>query len=462
MNKKDNLNKPSIDDYKQLGPPFKIFSEPNQLYQRFVNRYCQSKSKMLNCPSKDQAFKLANSFWDKSKKDSQFVEQYVASPPTLFFQKPKGTQQTINSFFSKSHDNMMKKSNVSLNPVNPFNVQEEIKNEELSKPNIRKSEEISGEKLQPQLKKMKLIPNIYNIKAITEYIFKWKKDLEPEIKMEIEKSLTNEIVLNESMYISITKYIEQKKIADELSTFNKETETQKQIQKLESELKDYSLCLLQVKGLKDKMKANIEQDTFANIIERNSLKYLEEELSQLKTQQCMHMVRISSSIALILPSLTKKISNIRYYKKASLTPEIYKSSLKFLCFNLNSSWDFANKLLNLIILEEGNIYPLDPEGCLHIINLFKDSDFIVTNLQTLYDFIFQGDKAVARSKTSKLEAFGTILIKIFPLMSFHYLNETYLIDVTKFSDGNKEVLGILLEILEYACNDLGKICFILH
>jgi len=74
----------------------------------------------------------------------------------------------------------------------------------------------------------------------------------------------------------------------------------------------------------------------------------------------------------------------------------------------------------------------------------------------------KGMKLSLGSKTSKLEAFGTILIKIFPLMSFHYLNETYLIDVTKFSDGNKEVLGILLEILEYASNDLGKICFILH
>ena len=45
MNKEDNLTKTSIsiDNYKQFGPPYKIFSEPNQLYLHFVNRYCQWK-----------------------------------------------------------------------------------------------------------------------------------------------------------------------------------------------------------------------------------------------------------------------------------------------------------------------------------------------------------------------------------------------------------------------------------
>jgi len=149
---KNSHNQGSKEGYKQSGPPFIIYSEPKQPYNHFVNRFCQSKSKMMNCYSKDEAIKLANSFWDQKKKNQEFIEQYIASPPSLLFPKPKGTQKTLNSFFvnlANTCDNKGLEAQISL-----YQPQEERKNEEIPK-NKRHYEEISGEREESHLKKNK-------------------------------------------------------------------------------------------------------------------------------------------------------------------------------------------------------------------------------------------------------------------------------------------------------------------
>ena len=79
-------------------------------------------------------------------------------------------------------------------------------------------------------------------------------------------------------------------------------------------------------------------------------------------------------------NLIERVSNFRYYKKSILAPEISDSVLQFCCFNLKSDWNFAQKFVNIVILEEGNIYPLEEGHIKEIIDLFKDEDIFAIKI----------------------------------------------------------------------------------
>jgi hypothetical protein len=41
-------------------PAMEIYKKPSNDYQKFVNRFCQSKTKIENCATKEDALKKAN------------------------------------------------------------------------------------------------------------------------------------------------------------------------------------------------------------------------------------------------------------------------------------------------------------------------------------------------------------------------------------------------------------------
>lgn len=116
----------------------------------------------------------------------------------------------------------------------------------------------------------------------------------------------------------------------------------------------------------------------------------------------------------------------------------------------------------LLINEDSNIYPLELSDLSNILNLFKDKDLLAMKLDTLYSLLFSQDKETnLRAKGSKMQALKTIIVKIFPIMTFRIQNTSYLLDVTKMQENNDMMLNLLLEILEVTDSDIKKSKFLL-
>jgi len=106
------------------------------------------------------------------------------------------------------------------------------------------------------------------------------------------------------------------------------------------------------------------------------------------------------------------------------------------------------KLLNKVISEDGNVYPLNYQNCIDIVNIFKERDISLIKLSSLFSFIFpQNAQEHHRSRKGNLDAMNTIVLKLFPIMSLSYNGEIYILDVTKMNIDNNLVLEFLLDIL---------------
>jgi len=435
-------------------PSFVIYQEPTMLYQKFMNRVCQSKTKMTPGISKELAISIANNLWEKQKDYKAKVEEYVQSLPTNPIKKDM-TQKSLNLFFSKKN---MKDENLQ-------NINEDASMNQISEKKRKHSalDPIDQPKETNSLKKNKLSAHHYNLTQIVDFLFQKKMDITPDIKADIQKDLLNDVGLNENMYISLTEYIKLKNDYDKLSTFTKkENETSKNIEKLENALNDYSQSLLDLRLIKLSLKDHLTNSELSHLANRNLLQEYEQNIADNKVQNSQQMIIISSLISIILPTLEKRIRNARYYKKSSLAPEIYDSPLQFLCFNLDKSWDFSQKLMSLLINEDSNIYPLELSDLSNILNLFKDKDLLAMKLDTLYSLLFSQDKETnLRAKGSKMQALKTIIVKIFPIMTFRIQNTSYLLDVTKMQENNDMMLNLLVEILEVTDSDIKKSKFLL-
>jgi hypothetical protein len=103
--------------------------------------------------------------------------------------------------------------------------------------------------------------------------------------------------------------------------------------------------------------------------------------------------------------------------------------------------------VTLILIEDGEIYPLKEENCKTIIDLFKDPLIQILKLSTIYDLLF-GIQPSSKSKTSTMQALNTIMLKIFPIMSFKIRSDTFIIDICKFQDDNTDLLDLFCQILD--------------
>lgn len=302
-------------------PSFVIYQEPTMLYQKFMNRVCQSKTKMTPGISKELAISIANNLWEKQKDYKAKVEEYVQSLPTNPIKKDM-TQKSLNLFFSKKN---MKDENLQ-------NINEDASMNQISEKKRKHSalDPIDQPKETNSLKKNKLSAHHYNLTQIVDFLFQKKMDITPDIKADIQKDLLNDVGLNENMYISLTEYIKLKNDYDKLSTFTKkENETSKNIEKLENALNDYSQSLLDLRLIKLSLKDHLTNSELSHLANRNLLQEYEQNIADNKVQNSQQMIIISSLISIILPTLEKRIRNARYYKKSSLAPEIYDSPLNF-------------------------------------------------------------------------------------------------------------------------------------
>ena len=442
-------NNLSMKDTVPTIPPSIIYPKPTTPYHSFINRVCQSKSKMMKCTSKEEAIALGNKLWETYKKDNDYISEYNNSNCTYPVLKKKDGQQNLKAFFKKPQC-QLSKENENIRVISddlPLNITADNEKKVFK----RKTSEITNHPSNDtiELKKSKKSQHLYNLDLIVEYIFAQDKTVAQEIKSEIKQDLSNEILSHENMYMSLTSYINQKQEYDKLSTFSiKENTTLKQINKLEEELQQYGKSLKSIRDIRMKMREYINDISLSRLRNSDQLREFELICTELKGNNLIHMVTISSLVSLISPVLSKRISNAKYYKKASLAPAIYTSPLKFLCFNISEDWSFAQKLLNIIILEDGRVYPLEISDCINIISLFKDTSSVVIKLSTIFDFVFPNDDSKYGAKKSKIESLNMILLKIFPLMSVKVRGETYLLDVAKMTEDNELMLDCIYELLE--------------
>ena len=427
-------------------PPMIIYKKPTQQYHHFINRYCQSKSKMIKCSSKEDALIKANQFWEQHKSNSEFINNYVSSTLTYPVQEDK-SQKNITSFFSKKEKSQLEPmeevSGLLVNSLPDLNSP--------LNPKIRKQDELSEPKIMDHgsSKKFKKASNFYDLEKIIDYFFKDDLSITVDIKEELIKDMKVDINIHENMYISLTKYIELKEQYTQLSEFiKKKNETYENFQKLDNSLNTYANLLIKCRNTKTLLREWIEQRSLSDLRNRDSLKTFEDELQAMKGELCLAMINISSLLSIILPILSKRVSNAIYYKKVNLVPAVYESPMQFLCFNIDSDWYFAQKLLNLIISEEGNVYPMDFTNCKDVIDLFKDESIILVKLDKLFEFLFADDKTSGKQRSSKVQALNTILLKIFPLMSFTCNNEVYIMDIVKLVQKNENMIDILVDLLE--------------
>jgi len=319
-------------------PPYIIYSNPTKDYHYFVNRFCQSKSKMKNCFSKQNAIEIVNAQWEEKKKDKDLIHQYINTPPSLPWKPTTNSQKSLKNFFNeKAKDNGVKHD--IQNKPDDF-IEENGKNHDnTSLPSIgvkRKYDNITNSpKNEPTgIKKSKSNPIIYNLNLIVNYMFKDNDKMTHEEKLLIENELQKDVVLHENMFICLTEYIEQKSIYEKNSSFSiKDNVSTKRIQSLEASIASYGDNIKSLRNIKNQMKEFIEN---GNLTNTNQLIQFERELAEIKNQNCLHMINISSLISLVLNVLKKRISNVKYYKKSSLAPDSYQSPLKFFCFNMDS------------------------------------------------------------------------------------------------------------------------------
>ena len=361
------MNSSSTGRQLQNTASFKIYGAPSSSYHHFVNRACQSKTKMIGCSSKKAAFIIANKFWEQSKDDKVFVDTYINPEPTNPIQETKNNNQNLlTTFFSKAPANSnINNNNIFLEkliaePEQSQNIVNDPPLDNNERESKKRKSDLLNQKplLHDNIKQNKKSHHHYDLKLIVDYLFS-EEHLASDVKLNIESDLLKDIILNENLYISLTQYIEQKSLYDKMSKFKKKNESTQQIERIEIAVKIFGKLLLEGRLIRLQTQELISGGLFSELRNRESMIQYETQLSELKTKICFNMVDIASLIGLVLPTLSKRVRNVRNYKKSSLAPVIYHAPLKFMCFNLDSDWEFSKKLLSLIASENGNVYPLE-------------------------------------------------------------------------------------------------------
>jgi hypothetical protein len=426
-------------------PAFIAYPHSSELYHKVCNRFTQSKTKMASISSLKDAYTKANEFWQKHANEKEFLNQYCLTTPTYPY-KPPLKEKKITSFFIKSQND----APITIIPSNIDNRTAACKRKvDQITENMKKYSE--PPKL---LKKPKLVSNLYNLTEIASFIVKGPPSGEIKIN-EVDEAMVNavknqlerDVVSHENLYISLTHYLEDRTFYQEQKGFTMENETTKSIRNIDINLKEWGKVLIDIIDITQKMHQIIQEAAFTDLRRKGDIDVLDEQLNKFKTIGLKLMVSISSSIGLISSKLKKRVANIKYYKKSSLAPENYDSPLQFYCFNLESNWSFTQKLVTLILIEDGEIYPLKEENCKTIIDLFKDPLIQILKLSTIYDLLF-GIQPSSKSKTSTMQALNTIMLKIFPIMSFKIRSDTFIIDICKFQDDNTDLLDLFCQILD--------------
>ena len=428
-------------------PSFKIYENPETQYQLVVNRFCQSKSKLMNCASKKDAIEKANTFWQGNKSNKSFCNTYIQSPPT-FPVKKKLTQPTIISFTK----------NPSLNSMLNENNDKKEENHSQSKPNERRSKRKADQMInqepvhihnQEKVKKMKSML-AYDLDAIIQYFSRVdREEIAQDMKVKLKNLMNQNIEINHNMYASLSKFIEEKKKYDSLSSFSKDNESTTNLKKLEKEISDYKSNLLKLIDLKEQLMQSVDVSNLMLMMQKEKIDKIELEILDMNQMLPLNMVNISTLISVLLPIISKRVANCKHYKKSILVPNLIDPVFKFQCFNLESDWDYTKKLINIVLSEEGNIYPMQDRHAKDIIDLFKDHDILAIKLATIYSFLFSsGADESHQSKKGRMQALNTILIKLFPLLSFKCSNDIYLIDVAKINETKEGMLDFISEILE--------------
>ena len=70
-------------------------------------------------------------------------------------------------------------------------------------------------------------------------------------------------------------------------------------------------------------------------------------------------------------------------------------------------------------------------------------------LVDIFNFIFPEGDEHHRAKASKMEALKTIILKLFPIMSFSINANDHIMDVSKLNSQSAKMLQIITEILEH-------------
>ena len=64
------------------------------MFQKFINRYCQSKTKRDGMTKKQDVVKLGEDLYREHKKDTNFLEDYIKSKPNSIIEIKKNTGST--------------------------------------------------------------------------------------------------------------------------------------------------------------------------------------------------------------------------------------------------------------------------------------------------------------------------------------------------------------------------------
>ena len=119
-------------------PSFKVYENPETQYQFVVNRFCQSKSKLVNCVSKKEVIGKANAFWQDNKSDKPFCDSYIQSPSTYPVKKVP-IQPTILSFTKKNQNPTL---NNTIKENNDKKVEDSSQNKLNKKSSKRKADQM--------------------------------------------------------------------------------------------------------------------------------------------------------------------------------------------------------------------------------------------------------------------------------------------------------------------------------
>jgi len=411
---------------------------------------------LQKCVSKDEAVQLANQLWEDNKKDNEIIDKYIKTPPTHPAKDDKCLQKNLSSFFQMSgpkiSDSAIKKDpfqglRTNLHQPQLIKDQKETKKrkaDDIDNDNGDNNGESKNE-FEPSKKKVHFL---YDLAKITKHLFE-DENLSDEQKIVIQKELELNILSHEDLFISMTQFLEQINSSENESSFKfKETEFSAKVEQYKKEARNFSKFIKEISSIKMELKKMLDNCHISELANPANFKIYENDLKQKQVRNMSTMITMGSILSLILPMLSKRVSNVKYYKKKILALEIYNSPLKFFCFNLDSDWGFSLKLMNLIFLDEGNTFPLDQQSCIDFMNPFKDPEVVVLKLETIFNYLFPNDEKKCRSRFSKVQALNTIILKLFPILSFNFRGNIYIIDVTKLDENNESILDIFCEILE--------------